>query len=209
MPRHSRTPSTAPAQDPRQIRTREALESAFLRLLEVKSLDQITILDICEESGVGYRTFFRHHPTKDSLLKDLAADQIHKLVQMTLPVADTSDMSAGYRALFEYVSEHRRLWSTLLTGGAAGAMREEFLKVSREVAAERADANSWPPVEVSVIFTVTTTIEIVTWWLRQKKPLPVDEITAIHNHFILQPFGQVPVKMAKPRRRTQRAQRAG
>jgi AcrR family transcriptional regulator len=46
------------------MRTRDALQRALLRLLEVKPLDQITIRDICAVSKVGYTTFFRHHPTK-------------------------------------------------------------------------------------------------------------------------------------------------
>jgi hypothetical protein len=40
--------------DPRILRSRQALHRAFLELLEKKSLDQITIRDIADQSGVGY-----------------------------------------------------------------------------------------------------------------------------------------------------------
>jgi AcrR family transcriptional regulator len=124
-------PHLRTAKDARAVRTREALRHALLRLLELKPLEQITILDICEVAEVGYTTFFRHHPTKESLLDDVAAEQIAQLVGLTLPVADSSDIRAGATALFTYVDEHRRLWATLLTGGAEGAMRSEFLRICR------------------------------------------------------------------------------
>ena len=168
-----------------------------MKLLERKALDQITILDICATSGVGYRTFFRHHPSKESLLDEIAAEQIHRLVDLTLPVNDASDVDAGFVALFEYVAEHRALWFALLTGGAAGSMREEFLRASREVATARADPDRWPPPDLATVFTVTSTIEIITWWLLQKKPLSVEEIADIHNHLVATPAVKSEMKRAR------------
>src|SRR5262249_9722475 len=82
-------------QDPRAVRSREALRGAFLELLETKALDQITIQEITERAGVGYVTFFRHHGTKESLLNEIAADQIRRLVELTLPVLDAVDSRAA------------------------------------------------------------------------------------------------------------------
>ena len=66
-------PHLSTARDARAVRTREALRRALLDLLEDKSLEQITIRDITAAAGIGYTTFFRHHPTTESLLDDLAA----------------------------------------------------------------------------------------------------------------------------------------
>jgi AcrR family transcriptional regulator len=173
--------------DARAVRTREALRVALLRLLEVKALDQITILDICEAADVGYATYFRHHPTKASLLDDLAAEEIARLVDLTLPVAESTNMKAAGVALFTYVQEHRKLWTTLLTGGAEGAMRNEFLRISREVADARGPSEHWPPADLSTILVVSSTIELISWWLRQKKPLQVAEVAEIHERVIIMP----------------------
>ena len=51
------------------IRTQEALHSAMLQLLEQKSYEQISVREIVATAGIGYNTFFRHHPSKDSLLE--------------------------------------------------------------------------------------------------------------------------------------------
>ncbi|MGH8629312.1 MAG: TetR/AcrR family transcriptional regulator, partial [Burkholderiales bacterium] len=112
-------PHLSTLQDRRAVRTREALRAALLELLETTPLEQITIRDIAARAGIGYATFFRHHPTKESLLDDVAAEQIGRLVELSVPLLDFRDTRAASRALCSYVDEHRALWSRLLTGGAA------------------------------------------------------------------------------------------
>lgn len=180
-------PHLRTARDARAVRTREALRQALLRLLDLKPLEQITIREICEVGDVGYTTFFRHHPTKDSLLDDVAAEQIGRLVGLALPVADTSDTRSASIALCSYVDEHRKLWSTLLTGGAAGAMRDEFLRLSRQIAATRARPGSWPPPDIATILVVSATIELLSWWLRDSKPLSIEQVAEIHDRVIITP----------------------
>jgi AcrR family transcriptional regulator len=152
-------------QDARALKSAQALRAAFLALLERKQLDQITIREITAEAGVHYATFFRHHPTKEALLDDMAADQIDRLVALTVPVLDAVDSQAAFTALCAYVDEHRRLWTSLLTGGAAATMREELLRLSRNVAAVRAPQRAWLPTELAVICTVSLIFETLAWWL--------------------------------------------
>lgn len=114
------------AHDPRLARTREALRDALLGLLEQKPFEQITIRELAANANVSYVTFFRHHPTKESLLHDIASEQVRCLSDLMLPAIDARDTRAASIALCVYVNERRKLWSTLLTGGAAAVLREEF-----------------------------------------------------------------------------------
>lgn len=174
--------------DPRAVRSRQALHTALLSLLESKPLDQITVRDIAAEAGVGYATFFRHHPTKEALLDDVAAEQIRSVFNLSLPVLDAHDLRAASIALFTYVNEHRALWSTLLTGGAAATIREEFLRQAREVAVSRAPTGDWMPSELGVLLIVSGTIELLAWWLRQADPLPVERIAHIYDRIVVSPI---------------------
>jgi AcrR family transcriptional regulator len=181
-------PPSFNAEDPRAVRSREALRRAFLELLETKALDQITIQEITERAGVGYVTFFRHHGTKEALLNEIAAAQIRRLVDLTLPVLDAVDSRAASLALCSYVNEHRALWSTLLTGGAAAALREEYIRVSREVAEVRAKPGYWLPADIAGILFVSSTLELLTWWLRQANPIPVEQVAQMHHRVITSPI---------------------
>ena len=198
-------PHLKTAKDARAVRTREALRNAMLQLLALKPLDKITILDICQAADIGYTTFFRHHPTKESLLDDVAAGEIAHLISLTVPIAVAEDIHAAGVALFNYVNEHRKLWSTLLTGGAEAAMRNEFLRLSREIAATRAHVNDWPPPDISTILIVSSTVELVSWWLQQKKPLPIEAVATIYERIIIQPHvrgERIPPERTPRRRRS-------
>src|SRR5688572_31218782 len=105
---HNRpVPVSSRSKDARAMRSGRSLRDALLSLLGQKSFEQITIRDICAESGVHYATFFRHHQTKEDLLDDIAKDQIQQLNALTLAIRDHDDYAAGFRALCAYVADHR------------------------------------------------------------------------------------------------------
>jgi AcrR family transcriptional regulator len=183
------TAQPRPAQDARIVRTRDALHTALLRLLEYRPLDQITIREITAQANIGYATFFRHHPSKEALLEDVAAEQIHSLVELSLPLFDATDTRPTCLALCSYVMANRTLWSALLTGGAAGAMREEFIRVSRRVADDNFNHADWLPVDLGVIHSSSAIIGILAWWLQQPEPMPVDRVAEILDRLVISPLG--------------------
>lgn len=162
----SRESSSNP-RDARVVKSSQALQSALLALIERKPLEQVTVREIAAEAGVHYATFFRHHQTKEALLDHVAAEQIDRLVELTLPVLDRADSHAAVNALCVYVSDHRILWTALLTGGAAGTMREALLRIARGLAVERAPNDGWLPVELAVNCSVSLIFETLAWWLAQ------------------------------------------
>lgn len=173
--------------DPRAVRTREALHAAMLQLLTEKSLEQISVRDIVAQAGIGYTTFFRHHPTKESLLEAIAAEQIGALFRLAIPVMDARDLRAGAIALFTFVDANRALWTTLLTGGAAGVIREEFLRQARAIAAERGESDRLMPPDLGTILIVSSVLELVTWWLRQAEPMPIAQVAEILDTTLVTP----------------------
>src|SRR3546814_17892908 len=96
-------PHLSTAQDARAVRNRSALREALLTLLENLSIDQITIRDIAATAGIGYTTFFRHHPTKEELLDDLAAEENRAHGEIALSVSDAAGARAAPEGLFKSV----------------------------------------------------------------------------------------------------------
>src|SRR5262244_2757133 len=101
---------SAPFTDVRMLRTRQALRRALLALFERKQLDQISIRDIVAEAGIGYATFFRHHAAKEDLLNEIAAEQVGRLMALTMPLLDPTDTRVSCVAVCDYVNKHRALW---------------------------------------------------------------------------------------------------
>ena len=179
------TPSST--QQTRTTRTRPALCSALLSLLEEKPFEQVTVREITARAGVGYATFFRRYPDKEALLHDLAAFEISKLLAMAEPILYTVDSRASAQALCAYLWEHRKLWTALLTGGAAAILKEEFVRRAQQNAVERRNQKSWLPGDLSVVFSVAATIEILAWWLKQSSPPSVKQMAEILDRLVITP----------------------
>ena len=156
----------------------------MLTLLERKPFAQITVREIVAEAGLNYATFFRHHSTKEALLDHIAADQIRRLVELTLPVLDHADSYAAVLTLCRYVRTHDALWTILLTGGAAGAMREELLAIARGLAVERAPQKGWLPVALGVKCAVSLIFETLAWWLSDAANAEIDEVASILHRLL-------------------------
>lgn len=175
------------AKDARVHQTRAAIRKAFLELLDQKSLEQITVREITSLASIGYTTFFRHFPSKEDLLNEIAATEIKHLIELALPVLGTVDTHEATLTMCRYVAEHRALWSTLLTGGAANVLRDEFMRLSLEIAASWKSTSDWLPPEVGVILVTSGTIELLAWWLKQKEPVSVETLASIFDRTIISP----------------------
>ena len=194
-------PPVTTTTDARMVRTRAAMRKALLALLERKQLDQITVRDIAAEARIGYATFFRHHESKWELLKDVAEEEITRLMAQGMPLLVADDTRGSALALCRYVRENRAVWSALLTGGAAGAMREEFIRQAMHQGAAQVQKSPWLPVELGAIYGVSATVEILAWWLRQPNDFGVERIAEIVDRLVIAPsIGRNKMK-AQPRRK--------
>lgn len=174
--------------DARMLRSRRSLHKAFLSLLKRKPLDEISARDIVAEAGLGYSTFFRHFPSKGALLDEVATERIDQLVELAVPALRTNGSLAASIAIFSYVDKNRALWTTLLTGGSARVMREEFVRIAKHATASEIQAGSpWLPTELGLVIGVSTTIEIIAWWLTQSNPMSIKRISEIHDRLVLLP----------------------
>ena len=173
------------ARDARAARSSAALRDAVLRLLDRKPFEQVTVRDICAESGIHYATFFRHHRSKEDLLEHVAAEQIATLVDLTLPIKNTVGDRTAFHALCTYVDEHRTLWTSLLNGGAGAAMRAEWLRRARIVAETTEPVSSWLPKELGTICSTGLIAETISWWLDQPEgDYSVSEVSEILNRLV-------------------------
>jgi AcrR family transcriptional regulator len=187
LPRNLQHQGNAPT-DARQLRSRKALSGAMLALLVESAFDQVTIREITARAGTGYATFFRHYPDKEALLGDVASQEIASLIAMLLPVLGSASSAETTRALCRHVADHRKLWSALLTGGAAGILREEFIRQARGLAAGMAQPDSWLPADLAVVYGTGATVDLLAWWLARGKDYPADEIAAILDRLIIAPL---------------------
>jgi AcrR family transcriptional regulator len=175
--------------DARTQRSLEALRISLLELLARKPLDQIAIKEITDQAGLSYPTFFRRFASKEDLLKDIATEEISTLLylgQDTMGIGSSSDSAT----FCNHIETNRKLWTALMTGGAASFVREEFLRVAREVANSRPRVNPWLPLELATAFVTSGIFEILAWWMRQPDDYPIANVIKLFDALIIDSAGR-------------------
>lgn len=165
----------------------EALRAAFLELIGSRALETISIKDICDHAGLSYPTFYRRFASKEELLASIAAQEVRQLISLSPGGGDTPERRRGSSAaMCEYVEAHRTLWRTLLTRGAAGAMRQEFMRVSRDIAETQPRNNPWLPIDLAVPFVASGMFEILSWWMMQPDDYPTRNVVILIDALIVE-----------------------
>lgn len=184
MARQRTTVPTKP-DDARAERSIDALRCALLGLIEGKSFHQISIKNITDAAGVSYPTFFRRFSSKEALLEDIAAAEVRRLLSLSETAIDKRNAQESGETLCRYVQAHRKLWTALLTGGAALTMRQEFMRIAQEIACARPRNNPWLPVDLAVPFVTSGIFEIIAWWMRQPEDYPLANVVKLFDVLII------------------------
>lgn len=174
--------------DARQVRSRNALNAALLALLEEKPFDQLTIREITARARTGYATFFRHYPTREALLADVASEEISGLLERTMPILHDANSYESTLALCRHVAEHSKLWAALLTGGAAAIVRHEFIRQAQGLAETQQNKPDWLPSDLGVVHGTGSTIDILAWWLSRSQDYGPEQIATILHRLVIAPL---------------------
>ena len=183
----ARPRTTTPTQpdDPRVQRSVDALRAAFLDLVERKPFDQISIKEITEAASLSYPTFFRRFASKEELLEQIATEEVRRLLSLGEAAMAGHRSRASAEDMCLYVQRHRKLWTVLLNGGATWAMRDEFMRVAREISNARPRVNPWIPLDLAVPFVAGGVFEIFAWWMRQPEDYPIENVIKLFKALIV------------------------
>ncbi|MGB8366171.1 MAG: TetR/AcrR family transcriptional regulator [Rhizomicrobium sp.] len=171
--------------DPRIRRTRRDLRKALQDLLHAVPFDQITIRDIAAKAEVAYTTFFRHYPSKEALLADLAQDEAARLLNACWPQLRASDPYASCLALCRHVADNRAVWSALLCGGAESAVRTALIDETLGRAQDWPPALEWLPHDIGTKLTIGVIVDLLAWWLGQPEADPPERIAGILDKLLV------------------------
>jgi AcrR family transcriptional regulator len=186
--------------DLRTRRTRQALRSALLALIEEKGFDAIIVQDIADRAMINRVTFYKHYRDKYDLLEQTMRDLLGEL---SIPVETLLQMpedQAVFDALvrwLEHVAAHASFYRTML-GKAGNAAFAAQLRGYLEAMVSQASA--WQTSgqyaaglarTLGVRFTAAGFLSVTEWWLEQKQPLSVHEAAA-HLHRLLKKVTATP-----------------
>jgi AcrR family transcriptional regulator len=169
-------------EDKRVRRTRRALADALITLTIEKGFEAVTIQEITQRAGVGYRTYFRHYPDKDALLQDVlhtTAAELHQLIG----TPDAGDWQGfqplpaeNGRIIFEQVAANSDLYRVLLNSGSLvlDPVKEYAYREAINSLEQVPDLPIPPPILAQHL--VGTIFSLVQWWLENEMPYSPQEM---------------------------------
>ena len=126
---HTRPETVSPSsQDRRIVKSKKALRSALISLMETKGFEAITVNDLCSAADLNRGTFYNHFSDKEDLLatlEDEVMDDISRIQSEmgTLAVRDVMAYCVAKKplpfliTLFEYLREQGDFFQAVLGPG--------------------------------------------------------------------------------------------
>lgn len=188
------TPSHRPATRPdarpdaRIVKSRDALKAALIALVAEMPFEEVTVAAITQRAGIGYATFFRHYPTREALLAEIADGLIAELAALVVPSMLANDADGAARALTGFVVDRQALCRGLLVG-AGDALRRDIIARASAVA-EAADTRlpDWLPRDLAVVHGVGATLSILRWWLESDQRGDASAIATVIARLVFGPM---------------------
>lgn len=124
--------------DLRIVKSRAAIENAFINLVEIKGFQHITITEIAEKAQVNRNTIYLNYGAKEDILESIVKTSIHKYFGEITPDYFRSiglnkrKIETVFRNLFKVVDENIELYRILLTDQASsGYLQTELTKLRK------------------------------------------------------------------------------
>ena len=167
--------------DYRIQKTKEALSSAMITLLEKQNFSKITVNEICEEAMVSRSAFYSHFNDKYALIEFI----IQTLKDRVFEASEEIDIySVIHRTLSRVANNSRLLRNLFLNDFDAEIvtmMQQSFQNdLERLMSMGEIPEDSMPgPIDVVSAYFAAGFTSAVHYWIRQNQPYSVDEMTDI------------------------------
>ena len=127
-------------QDLRVIKSRSAIEHAFINLVEIKGFQNVSITEIAEKAMVNRNTIYLNYGSKEDILESIIRSSLSKYFGDMGPTyfreigLNKKRIENFYRNLFKVVDENIELYRILLTDqSSAGYLQTAFVKFRKEM----------------------------------------------------------------------------
>jgi len=179
------------APDARVAKSRAKFREALLVLVREHKLESITVSDIVEQAGVGYATFFRHYASRMDLWHDITDEINNKILERIAPFVDEPDTLLVARELCAFVEENREAVSAILAQGSEGAVREDMVRRTADLAATRTRKRlNGLPRDLAIIHSINATLGILAWWMDHYESVTSKQMAEIIDRLVSRPLRQ-------------------
>lgn len=166
--------------DPRFLRSRSRLRESVIAIASERSIDSVSVAQICREAGVTRDTFYRHASSPLDLLSATLTDEITLAITPELGPDGTlggrNGLRSGERALLTHVAARAAVYRNALNPTLPSLLRGNFESVIRGVLVKHlrtfpaalpsaVDAQDVAAVEMVAAYAASGTVGAIERWL--------------------------------------------
>ncbi len=164
--------------DRRVLRTRTTLRDALIQLILERGWEETSVQDVCDRANVGRSTFYTHFADKEDLLLS-GFEDLQKLLRGLRRPAGESHATLGFmRGLLEHAHDNKRLFRALVGTRSTLVVHAHFRQLVIDLTKEELSggALTGPALDLTVHYLAGAALEVFSWWIDARRPLPLDEI---------------------------------
>lgn len=185
--------------DVREVRTRKMLLDAFNELNREKSIDDMTVSELCERSTVRRATFYRHFEDKYAFYEYYLSTLTERFLRETPSQTDDMDLrtytSTMHRMLIDFLQQNgkeakRDIGRTALAGTLDMVMREIAVGIVRHIDAEAAERGLElkAPSEFLGMLYAGGMVHTLRWWINEDAPISAEDLERYTTDFFMRYF---------------------
>ena len=167
----------------REAYTLRVIREAFVAMLRKKSVEKISVGELCEQADVNRSTFYRHYADVYALLDEISEEYFQLLFGDAVKADDHSGSFAdvGYRLILHALSvtkENREMYLTLMDKQPAARFQQRL----HDAAVEHFLSNEKhisPETNLHYQYLISGILGIWQAWLRSGCELPREQVAEI------------------------------
>ena len=153
----------------RVMLTKRLVREALIGLLETKSIERISIRELCAQAGINRSTFYAHYGSQADVLADIASHYLADISRViaAADIRDQSDVIQRVTTVLEYMQSHIQL-SRMLLGNYADksfAVRLISLPQIQEMLSGALAGTEEVEKQDCIVFTVNGSYRLIEEWI--------------------------------------------
>lgn len=180
--------------DLRIERTYRSLVSAFIRLLEERPYEDISVAALCDEAMIRRTTFYKHFADKREFLS-FFVDTLYRDLARSCPGGERRDGALMLREVMEFLLDHERMVDNLLESSMSAMMLSVMCgRVTQAIREQyRPDIDGTEQADMldaASEFSSGGIVRVIeTWWLEGHRREDVDGLCKLVDAFVARVAG--------------------
>ena len=158
--------------------TKQLFHQSLIKLLESKTMNEISIKMICEEAELNRSTFYLHYDSPYDLLKEIQSDVIEKSIEYLLQVQKGTDSMLFIQKFLSYIKDNTYIFKVLLNDSNSSYFIDEYIQVTQKVALKDIKSSEKKKTEPYLnTFVMQGCFNVIKQWIQKDFDLSEKELS--------------------------------